>query len=307
MSELKEIPITSRLQTETAIEMTSRLPTETVVPITSRIPTENVYDSQQASPKRPVKSLISSIAPISVPIETKIINVKPVDTSANVLPFGCITFAMNIVLYSCYLVNFYQFNPILLTELLMVGGVGGITSGTLELIKGRSAFLPSFFYCYGFWSLTVFSIAFFNLDKWITVVEDNDSLLAFTFFWLIISGMIFFGSFRTNVVFVVCSGAMFVMMLLLVVYYGVDKLGVRQTAGVFGIIAGCCGFYIGMGHLLADEFHKEYLPMGVLGENGFDVYTSAKMQQEQQQLTQRSNVTKDAINHTTTNTNTNNK
>lgn len=287
MSELKEIPTTSRLQTDTAIEMTSRLPTGTVVPINSRIPSENVYDSQQVSPNLPIKSLISSIAPISAPIEAKIINVKPVDTSADVLPFGCISFAMNIVLYSCYLVNFYQFNPMLLTELLMVGGVGGITSGTLELIKGRSSFLPSFFFCFGFWSLTVFTVAFFNLDQWITTVEDNDSLLAFTFFWLIISGMIFFGSFRTNVLFVVCSGAMFMMMLLLVVYYGVDKLGVRQTAGVFGIIAGCCGLYIGMGHILSNEFQKEYLPMWKLGENGFDVYSSAKtQQQESQQLTQ---------------------
>ena len=251
------------------------------IEMASRKPTEIPLDEQQSTTKRPEKILAASVPPLITQIETKVLNVKAIDTSANSVPIGSITFAMNIILYGFYLVDFYKFNPILLTELLFVGGIGGITAGSLEFFKGRSSFLVSFFYCYGFWSLNVFTIAFFNLDNWIGTKEDSDSLVAFTFFWLIVSGMIFIGSFRSNVVFVICSGAMFVMFLLSVVYHGVEKLGVRKASGVFGIIGGVCGLYIGMGQILAQEFNREIFPMWKLSENGFDVWNNKEKRQEE--------------------------
>ena len=250
------------------------------IEMASRKPTEIPLDEQQSSTKRPEKMLTSSVPPLITQLETKVLTVKPIDTSANSVPIGCITFAMNIVLYGFYMVNFYQFNPILMAELFLVGGLGGITAGSLEFFKGRSSFLVSFFYCYGFWSLNVFTIAYFNLDKWIGVGEDGDSLAAFTFFWLLASGMIFFGSFRTNVVFIICTGCMFIMFFLEVIYHSVDKLGVRKAAGVFGIIGGVCGLYIGMGQILAQEFNREIFPMWKLSENGFDVWNNKERLQQ---------------------------
>ena len=102
--------------------------------------------------------------------ENSLISVQYKENYANSIPIGAFTFGMTFLVFGFFLSNLYKFDALVLTELFIVGGIGQITAGIMEFVKGRS-FTASFYLIFGMFSITTFGLYFFD---YYNLVANND-------------------------------------------------------------------------------------------------------------------------------------
>lgn len=208
------------------------------------------------------------------------LKIKPQDTYANAIPIGSISFGMNMILFGLCLCKAYELNSLVVTELLLVGGVGQITAGIFEFIKGRS-YVTSVYITYGFYCLTHMSIIAIKEYEWVVPEDEmklNESLAAYYFFWMLISISMIICSFKSNLFFTIKTATITVMYLLLIIGYGCPSDGARKAGGAFGIISGVAGIYIGVGQMVNEGFNKDIFPMiPYVSNNGIDIFGGNKI------------------------------
>lgn len=207
------------------------------------------------------------------------LKIKPQDTYANAIPIGSISYGMNMVIFGLYLCKAFELNSLVVTELLLVGGIAQITAGIFEFIKGRS-YVTSVYLTYGFYSLTHMSIIAIYKYNWVLPANETkfyESIAAYYFFWMLISISMVICSFKSNLFFTIKTVGITIMYFLLIIGYGCPSDGSRKAGGAFGIISGVAGIYIGVGQMVNEGYNKDLFPMfPYVSNNGIDIFGENK-------------------------------
>ena len=199
-------------------------------------------------------------------------NVIPVhykENYANAIPIGAFGFGMTFLVFGFFLADLYPFDALVLTQLLIFGGLGQITTGFMEFIKGRT-FTASFYFIFGFYSITTFGAYFFDSYK-LVADRAKDDMAAYYFLWIFIAFGLLFCSFKSNVMYTINIGLTLIMFLLECIGESQKSSKTIKAGGVFGVIAGFVSLYIGFGQLANESFNKKIFPMfPYIKDNGID-------------------------------------
>ena len=199
--------------------------------------------------------------------------VNRLDYYGNAIPLGAFCNAIAFILYGFHRCNVYSTNDTFLWGLIFLfGGVGQITAGLLEFLKGRSfpatLYLTYGFYCLSLYASYIIPIKFRDFGIF-GINEDRGSLAFFYGSWFFISIPIVICSIKTNAFFLLQS----LCTLLFYFFTFVGEIVPRDSdkekhfkalrgkvAGIFEIIAGFVSLYICMNQLINEQFRKQILP-----------------------------------------------
>lgn len=208
--------------------------------------------------------------------------VNRMDYYGNSIPLGAFCNAISFILYGFHRCKAYSTNDSFLWGIILLfGGVGQITSGILELIKGRS-FTSSFYLTFGFYCLSHYYIYIlpFQFYKYnILGINYNETTLsAFYFAWTLISLPFVISSVKVNFFYHIQSDAMFAFFALrgLGEIFGVYTL-VRHSAGILQVVAGFISLYICISQLINEKLGYQFLPaVPFRPGNGIDITRYSK-------------------------------
>ena len=206
-----------------------------------------------------------------------VIIVNRLDYYGNSIPLGAFCNAISFILYGFHRANvFKNKDSFLWGIILLFGGIGQITSGILEFIKGRT-FTTMLYLSYGFYCLSHYGLYFtplkFSIFGIYGINFDEPSLCGFYGAWLVISIPITIGSIKTNLFYVLQCIATSAFFVLRCFGEGFFRYGLmRQSAGILQAIAGFISLYICINQLVNEQFRFQFLPAFPLNkENEIDI------------------------------------
>ena len=192
--------------------------------------------------------------------------VNRLDYYANAIPLGAFCNSIAFILYGFKRSGVFEsYDTFLWGVILLFGGIGQITAGLFEFLKGRS-FPTTLYLTYGFYCLTHFATYFIPLQfkdyGIIGINNEKKSLALFFGAWFIISLPLVICSIKTNLLFLLQSTCTVLFFFFRWIGEIVeDKPSLRNTvAGIFQIIAGFISLYICMSQLINEQFRKTLLP-----------------------------------------------
>ena len=191
--------------------------------------------------------------------------INKLDYYGNSIPFGAFCNAVSFILYGFYRCKAYSVNDTFLWGvILLFGGLGQITAGILEFIKGRS-FTSTLYLCYGFYCLSHYFIYMLPLkfSKFnIYGINYNDNTLCgFYGAWILISLPITFASIKVNFFYNLQCEATTAFFILRCFGDGLQVFSVsRHAAGILQVIAGFLSLYICICQLINEQFGYQFLP-----------------------------------------------
>ena len=192
--------------------------------------------------------------------------VNRLDYYANAIPLGAFCNSIAFILYGFKRSGVFEsYDTFLWGVILLFGGIGQITTGLFEFLKGRS-FPTTLYLTYGFYCLTHFATYFIPLQfkdyGIIGINNEKKSLALFFGAWFIISLPLVICSIKTNLLFLLQSTCTVLFFFFRWIGEIVeDKPSLRNTvAGIFQIIAGFISLYICMSQLINEQFRKTLLP-----------------------------------------------
>ena len=191
--------------------------------------------------------------------------INQLDYYGNSIPFGAFCNSVSFILYGFYRCKAYSVNDTFLwAVILLFGGLGQITAGFLELIKGRS-FTSTLYLCYGFYCLSHYFIYMLPLkfSKYnIFGINYNDgTLCAFYGFWIFISLPLTFASVRVNFFYNLQCEATTAFFILRCIGDGFKIFSVsRHASGILEVIAGFLSLYICICQLINDQLGYQFMP-----------------------------------------------
>ena len=192
--------------------------------------------------------------------------VNRLDYYANAIPLGAFCCSIAFILYGfqrCGAFNTYD--TFLWGVVLLFGGIGQITAGLFEFLKGRS-FPSTLYLTYGFYCLTHFATYFIPIkfkDYGIIGINNEKKSLALFFgAWFIISLPLVICSIKTNLLFLLQTTCTVLFFFFRWIGEIVDeKPSLRNVvAGIFQVIAGFISLYICISQLINEQFRKTMLP-----------------------------------------------
>lgn len=221
--------------------------------------------------RRPDTMFSQGFSDIFTYLRTNTLKIKPKDTHGNSIPIGGYGFSMSIFLFGLYYVGEIELDSMLLSQLLLMGGIGQVTAGIFEYIKGRS-FPTAVYLVYGFFCFSEVGVRVINKYGW-SNDYNKDSLASFYFLWILISLSIFLCSFRSNIIFSLKTGVMTLTFLMLTIGHGADSDGVKKTAGAFAIVSAVISMYLTFGQLVNEGYNKNVIPMfPYIPKNDIDIF-----------------------------------
>lgn len=204
--------------------------------------------------------------------------VNRLDYYANAIPIGAFCNSIAFILYGFQRCRvFKDYDTFLWGVILLFGGIGQITAGLFEFLKGRS-FPTTLYLTYGFYCLSHYAAYFIPLQfknyGIIGINNEKKSLALFFGAWFIISLPLVICSIRTNLLFVlqtVCTVLFFFFRWIGEIADG--KPSIRNiVAGIFQLIAGFVSLYICMSQLINEQYRKNLLPtIPLYPENEIDI------------------------------------
>lgn len=206
-----------------------------------------------------------------------LIIVNRLDYYGNVIPLGAFCNAISFILYGFHRCHvFYNKDTFLWGVILLFGGLGQVTTGILESIKGRlfTSILYSLYglYCFSHYFLYLMPMKFsqYNIFE---INFDDDSLCGFYAAWMFISLPITIASIKTNLFYVLQCLATTAFFVLRCFGEGFLKYGLmRQSAGILQAIAGFISLYICINQLINETFGCQLLPaINLINDNEIDI------------------------------------
>lgn len=204
--------------------------------------------------------------------------VNRLDYYANAIPIGAFCNSIAFILYGFQRCRvFKDYDTFLWGVILLFGGIGQITAGLFEFLKGRS-FPTTLYLTYGFYCLSHYAAYFIPLQfknyGIIGINNEKKSLALFFGAWFIISLPLVICSIRTNLLFVlqtVCTVLFFFFRWIGEIDDG--KPSIRNiVAEIFQLIAGFVSLYICMSQLINEQYRKNLLPtIPLYPENEIDI------------------------------------
>jgi succinate-acetate transporter protein len=208
---------------------------------------------------------IEQIEKLTQKLGNTIITVNRLDYYGNSIPLGSFCHAVAFILCGfnrCHV--FSNKDSFLWGVILLFGGIGQITAGFLEYIKGRifTSTLYSLygFYCLSYYFLYILPLKFSNYGI-LGINFDEPSLSGFYGAWMMISLPITISCIRINLFYLLQCLAITVFFVLRCFGEGFLRYGLmRQSAGILESIAGFISLYICINQLINEAFTYQLLP-----------------------------------------------
>ena len=238
--------------------------------------TEEDYNLNIETIKRLVKRLGYSL-----------IIVNRLDYYGNAIPLGAFCNSIAFILYGFQRCTvFREKDSFLWGIILLFGGLGQVTAGLLEFVKGRSftsmIYLTYGFYCFSHFFLYIIPLKFGNYNIF-GINFDERSLCGFYGAWMIISFPITISSIRTNLFYVLqclATTAFFVLRCFGEGYFRYALM--RHSAGILQVIAGFISLYICINQLINEAFRFQLLPsIPFHPDNEIDIIQDYKNNEEE--------------------------
>ena len=187
----------------------------------------------------------------------RLINVNRLDYYSNTIPIGAFCNAVAFILFGFQLCDIFKCDDFLNGVILIFGGLGQITTGILEFIKGR-AFPCMVYFTYGLYCLSLFFIKI-NLFEGIDFIDKD--LTQFYSAWMIISIPITISSIKINLFYILHTLLTTAFFVLEVFGNGFDEKKVKEAAsGVILAISGFISLYIFLNQIINEAMKFPMLP-----------------------------------------------
>ena len=187
----------------------------------------------------------------------RLINVNRLDYYSNTIPIGAFCNAVAFILFGFQLCDIFKCDDFLNGVILIFGGLGQITTGILEFIKGR-AFPCMVYFTYGLYCLSLFFIKI-NLFEGINFIDKD--LTPFYSAWMIISIPITISSIKINLFYILHTLLTTAFFVLEVFGNGFDEKKVKEAAsGVILAISGFISLYIFLNQIINEAMKFPMLP-----------------------------------------------
>ena len=187
----------------------------------------------------------------------RLINVNRLDYYSNTIPIGAFCNAVAFILFGFQLCDIFKCDDFLNGVILIFGGLGQITTGILEFIKGR-AFPCMVYFTYGLYCLSLFFIKI-NLFEGINFIDKD--LTPFYSAWMIISIPITISSIKINLFYILHTLLTTAFFVLEVFGNGFDEKKVKEsTSGVILAISGFISLYIFLNQIINEAMKFPMLP-----------------------------------------------
>ena len=194
-----------------------------------------------------------------------VIMVNRLDYYGNAIPLGAFCNAIAFILYGFHRTKVFENTDTFLWGIILLfGGIGQVTAGLLEFIKGRTftttLYLSYGFYCLSHYSFFIMPMKFYYYNV-LGINFNEPSLCAFYGAWMMISIPITISSIRTNLFFVLQCLATTAFFVLRCFGEGFLRYGLmRYSAGILQAIAGFISLYISINQLINEAFRFQLLP-----------------------------------------------
>ncbi len=194
-----------------------------------------------------------------------VIMVNRLDYYGNAIPLGAFCNAIAFILYGFHRTKVFENTDTFLWGIILLfGGIGQVTAGLLEFIKGRTftttLYLTYGFYCLSHYSFFIMPMKFYYYNV-LGINFNEPSLCAFYGAWMMISLPIIISSIRTNLFFVLQCLATTAFFVLRCFGEGFLRYGLmRYSAGILQAIAGFISLYICINQLINEAFRFQLLP-----------------------------------------------
>lgn len=196
--------------------------------------------------------------------------VNRLDYYANAIPLGAFCNAIAFILYGFQRCKVLNTNDTFLWGLIFLfGGIGQVTAGFFEFLKGRS-FPSTVYLTYGFYCLSHFATYIiplkFSQYSIIGINQDNCSLAFFYGAWFFISIPIVICSLKTNLFYLLqtLSTTLFFFFRYVGEIKDNDKNDFlhlrRNVAGIIECISGFISLYICINQLINEQLGRQLLP-----------------------------------------------
>ena len=191
--------------------------------------------------------------------------VNRLDYYGNAIPIGAFCNAISFILYGFHRCKVYSNNDTFLWAIILIfGGIGQITSGFFEFIKGRSftaiLYLTYGFYCLTHYMLYILPLKLGKIDVY-GVTNNHSTLCAFYAGWLFISIPILISSLKINLFFLIQTKTTTAFFFIRSLGEGIESFSLyRHTAGILEVIAGFTSLYICLNQLVNEQFRYQFLP-----------------------------------------------
>lgn len=226
---------------------------------------KNLKDEMYTTNTPTVDPNIQSIRYLCLKFGYTGIIVNRLDYYANAIPLGAFCNSIAFILYGFHRCGVFEADTFLWGVILLFGGIGQITAGLFEFLKGRS-FPTTLYLTYGFYCLSHYAAYFIPLKfKEIGIIGINNekkSLALFFGAWFIISFPLVICSIRTNLLYLIQSTCTLLFFFFRWVGEIADnRHAIRfKVAGIFQLIAGFISLYICISQLINEQFRKTLLP-----------------------------------------------
>ena len=203
--------------------------------------------------------------------------VNRLDYYANSIPLGAFCNAISFILYGFHRCYLFTNDTFLWGVILLFGGLGQITSGLLEILKGRSypalLYLIYGLYCLSHYYIYIFPFTFKNYKNY----EIDYEPISLAFFYgvcFIISIPFVFASLNINIFFLLQT--FFTMLFFFFRWVGElkeDEPPIKYyISGTCEVIAGFISLYICINQIINEQFRSQFLPAFPLSiENEIDI------------------------------------
>ena len=194
-----------------------------------------------------------------------VIMVNRLDYYGNAIPLGAFCNAIAFILYGFHRTKVFENTDTFLWGIILLfGGIGQVTAGLLEFIKGRTftttLYLSYGFYCLSHYSFFIMPMKFYYYNV-LGINFNEPSLCAFYGAWMMISLPITISSIRTNLFFVLQCLATTAFFVLRCFGEGFLRYGLmRHSGGILQAIAGFISLYICINQLINETFRFQLLP-----------------------------------------------
>lgn len=189
-----------------------------------------------------------------------------VEKLANPAPLGLAGFGMTTVLLNLHNAGLYGLDSMILAMGLAYGGLAQVLAGIMEYRRGNT-FGTTAFCSYGlfWWSLVVVillpDVPFLQIPQPLKVATAS-----YFFMWGLFTGLMFFGTLKTNRALQFVFASLTVLFFLLTARDLSGSVEIGRVAGFEGIICGLSAFYLALAEVINEAHGRPVLPIGSVSE-----------------------------------------
>ena len=184
------------------------------------------------------------------------------DNSANPAPLGLLAFGMTTVLLNLHNSGIFELNSMILAMGIFYGGCAQIVAGIMEWKKNNTFGLTAFA-SYGFFWLTLVALIVMPKLGWIDATSET-GMVYYLILWGIFTLLMFIGTLKLSKALQVVFSTLALLFFLLAVGDATGSAGIKQFAGIEGIVCGASAIYTGIAQVLNEVHGKTLLPLGLV-------------------------------------------